>query len=89
MDKIYCPEEQRERATKALKLNGGPTSAYDYDPRLLAASSSNRKPTLRIKRLSFSGPGIKLKGASSSSNLQRQLLERERINAEKALRLNI
>ena len=68
LDKIYDPEEQLERATKALKLNGGP--AYEYDPRLLAASSSNRKPTLRIKRLSFGGPGIKLKGASS---IQRQL----------------
>ena len=103
LDKIYDPEEQLERATKALKLNGGP--AYDYDPRLLAASSLNRKPTLRIKRLSFGAsarPIIKLKGASSSS-LQRQLFERqrqmeiieqkerelERINAEKALRLNI
>ena len=92
LDKIYCTEEQIERATKALKLNGGPAFAYDYDPRLLAASSLNRKPTLKIKRLSFSGPGIKLKGASS---IQRQLMERqkaldlERINAEKALRLNI
>ena len=96
LDKIYDPEEQLERATKALKLNGGP--AYDYDPRLLAASSfsSNRKPMLRIKRLSSGAsarPIIKLKGASSSG-LQRQLLERqkvldlERINAEKALRLS-
>ena len=100
LDKIYCSEEQIERANKALRLNGGSDSDYNY-PRLLAASSlsSNRKPTLRIKRLSHSGPGInlKLKGASSlgsNSNLQRQLMERqrqielERINAEKALRLN-
>ena len=93
LDKIYCTEEQIERANKALRLNGG--SAYNSDPRLLAASSLNRKPTLKIKRLSFSGSGsgtgpvIKLKGASSlNSNIQRQLLERERINAEKALRLN-
>ena len=78
LDKIYCTEEQIERANKALRLNGG--SDYDYDPRLLAASSSNRKPTLRIKLLSFSGPGIKLKGVSSSnSNLQRQLLERQKL----------
>ena len=107
LEKIYCSEEQIERANKALRLNGG----SDYDPRLLAASSLNRKSTLKIKRLSFGGPGIKLKsklkGASnlninSNSNIQRQLLERqrqieiteqkerelERINAEKALRLN-
>ena len=81
LDKIYDPEEQLERATKALKLNGGP--AYDYDPRLLVASSfsSNRKPMLRIKRLSSGAsarPIIKLKGASSSG-LQRQLLERQKV----------
>ena len=29
LDKIYCPEEQIERATKALRLNGGSDSAYD------------------------------------------------------------
>ena len=28
LEKIYDPEEQRERASKALRLNGGP----DYDP---------------------------------------------------------
>jgi len=88
LDKIYCSEEQIERANKALRLNGG--SDYDYDPgfRLLAASSftSNRKPTLKIKRLrsgAGTGPVIKLKGASNSnptpnSNIQRQLLERQR-----------
>ena len=102
LDKIYCSEDQIERANKALRLNGG----SEYNPGLLDASSLNRKPTLKITRLSFSGPGIKLKlkGASNlDSNLQRQLLERqrqieiterkerelERINAEKALRLNI
>jgi hypothetical protein len=50
LEKIYDPEEQRERASKALRLNG----AHDYDPaieRLLAASSAKRKPTVRIKRL--------------------------------------
>jgi hypothetical protein len=84
LDKIYCPEEQRERATKALKLNGG----SDYDPRLLAAfsftSKKERKPTIRIKRLSFSNPGNKLKDASSIQNQ----LQKEREKAEKALRLN-
>ena len=58
LDKIYCTEEQIDRANKALRLNGGSDYNYDYDPRLLAASSLNRKPTLRIKRLSFGGPGI-------------------------------
>ena len=88
LDRLYCTEEQIDRANKALRLNGGRS---DYDPRLLAASSLNRKPTLKIKRLSLGGSGIKLKGASdlnSNSNIQRQLMERERINAEKALRLN-
>ena len=57
LDRLYCTEEQIDRANKALRLNGGRS---DYDPRLLAASSLNlnRKPTLRIKRLSFGGPGI-------------------------------
>ena len=62
-----------------LRLNGGP----HYDPateRLLAASSTKRKPTVRIKRL-----GSKLQAGSS---LQRQLLVREKMKAEKALRLN-
>lgn len=80
LEKIYCPEEQRERANKALKLNG----VTDYEPRLLAASSTKKKPTVRIKRLSFSGPGNKLKGASSIQNQ----LYKEREKAEKALRLN-
>ena len=39
-------EEQRERASVALKLNG---FDYDYHPRLLVASSTPTKPTLRIK----------------------------------------
>jgi hypothetical protein len=80
LDKIYCPEEQRERAAKALGLNGG----TDYEPRLLAASSMKKKPTIRIKRWSYSGPGIKLKGASSIQNQ----LQKGREKAEKALRLN-
>jgi hypothetical protein len=68
LDKIYCPEEQRERANKTLRLNGG----TDYDPRLLAASTIKKKPTVRIKL----------------SNIQRQLLEQSKSKAEKALRLN-
>jgi hypothetical protein len=47
--KIYSPEEQRERALKALRLNGD--TSPDYDPRLLAGSSIKKKPTVRIKLL--------------------------------------
>lgn len=65
LDKIFCPEEQRERANKALKLNGG----TDYDPMLLVASSTKKKPTVRIKL----------------SNIQRQLVEQQKKKAEKAL----
>jgi hypothetical protein len=96
LEKIYCTEEQRERALKALRLNGD--TSPDCDPRLLAASSPiKRKPTVRIKkRSSFSSQGLqpRLKDASSiegmrlkeAPSIQGQLKERER--AEKALRLN-
>jgi hypothetical protein len=70
--RILTPEEEGEIAAKMLRLNGGP----DYNPeieRLLAASSTKKKPTFRVKR-----PG--LKGASTIS--------KEREKAEKALRLN-
>ena len=36
---------------------------FDYSGSMQAISS--KKPTIRIKRLSFSGQGIKLKGDSS------------------------
>jgi hypothetical protein len=76
--RILTPEEEREIATKMLRLNGGP----DYNPeieKLLAASSSKkRKPTFKVKRL---GSGNQLKGAS--------YLQKEREKAEKALRLNV
>jgi hypothetical protein len=61
-------------AAKMLRLNGP-----DYNPsieRLLAASSTKRKPTFRIKRF---GSG-KLKGAS--------YLQKEREKVEKVLILN-
>lgn len=75
LEKIYCPEEERERALKALRLNGD--ISPDYNPRLLAASSVAKKPTIRIKRLSFSDPdsGIKLKEAPS---IQGQVLLKEK-----------
>ena len=82
LDKIYCPEKQQERAFKPLRLNSG----TDYEPRLLAASSLKKKPTIRIKRLSLKSNdpnGIKLKGASSIQNQ----LQMEREKARKALRL--
>ena len=50
-DKIYSSEEQRERVDKALKLNSG----TDFGPCLLGASP--KKPTIRIKRLCFTGQG--------------------------------
>jgi hypothetical protein len=76
LDKIYCAEEQRQRADKALRLNGfNNEHNFKFDV----------KPTLRIKRLS-SIPRPKIKAAST---LQRQLMDLERIKAEKALRLNI
>jgi hypothetical protein len=78
LTRIYNHEEQRQRALKALRLNGD--SSPDYNPRLLAASST-KKPIVGIKRLSYSGsPGIELKGASS--------LQKEREKAKKAQRLN-
>jgi hypothetical protein len=83
--KIYSPEEEQERADKALRLNGVGVdiftalgSDYDYNPKLLAAPSSSSpslttpiKPTLRVKRLDF-----------------RPTEEREKEKAEKALLLN-
>jgi hypothetical protein len=57
LTRVYTPEEEKERAMKALKLNGFESPGYNYDPRydpkLLAASSNTNKPTLRIKRLGF------------------------------------
>jgi hypothetical protein len=73
--RILTPEEEKEIAAKMLRLNGGP----DYNPdieRLLAASSSKKKPTFKVKRFGSD----RLKGATSTS--------KEREKAEKALRLN-
>jgi hypothetical protein len=73
--RILTPEEEREIAAKMLRLNGGP----DYNPeieRLLAASSTKKKPTFKIKRM---GSG-NLKGASSISKAResRESLEIKR-----------
>jgi hypothetical protein len=59
----------------------------DYNPKLLAASSIFKKPTIGIKRPSFneSGSGsIKLKYASTIMNHKQE----EKEKAEKALRLD-
>ncbi|CAN5507104.1 hypothetical protein BH18THE2_BH18THE2_42230 [soil metagenome] len=47
LEKIYCPEELRTRANKALRPNDD--ISPDYDLRLLGASSIKKKPTVRIK----------------------------------------
>jgi hypothetical protein len=64
LDKIYCPEEQRERADKALRLNG------------FMLPKTRAGPTIRIKR--FAGTslpavngGPKLQGAATLQS-QRQ-----------------
>jgi hypothetical protein len=57
LTRIVSPEEERERASKVLRLNGG----TDYRPRLLAASTKP-KPTVRIKRFDLGS-----KSNSSSS----------------------
>ena len=80
VDKIYYSQQQQVQAFKALRLNSG----TDYEPRLLAASSS--KPTIRIKRLSFSGPGIRLKGATSIQNQLQKVREKAK-DFETKLRL--
>ena len=80
VDKIYYPQQQQVQAFKALRLNSG----TDYEPRLLAASSS--KPTIRIKRLSFSGPGIRLKDATSIQNQLQKVREKAK-DFETKLRL--
>jgi hypothetical protein len=74
--RILTPEEEREIAVKMLRLNGGPEYNPAIERLLAAASSTKKKPTLRIKRLGSD----RLKSASSISN--------EREKAEKALRLN-
>ena len=61
-----------------LRLNGGP----DYDPmteRILAASSRKRKPTFKVRQSGLGKPQ-----GGSRSTIQRQLLELEKVKAEKA-----
>jgi hypothetical protein len=74
--RILTPEEEREIAAKMLRLKGGLDYNPEIDRLLVAASSTMKKPTFKIKRF---GSG-NLKGAS--------YLQKEREKAEKALRLN-
>jgi hypothetical protein len=65
LTQIYDYKEQRERASKALKLNDN-DRFINPRPRLFAMSTTGTKPTIRIKRLDFSSSsGIKLKGPSA------------------------
>jgi hypothetical protein len=76
-------DDEKERAAKALKLNG-----FDYTPTTLNPISkqigSKVKPTIRIKRLKHGLPIRMLKGASPIQ----MKLKAERDKAEKALKLN-
>lgn len=83
--KTFSEKELRDRAAKALKLNG-----FDSIPTLYPISppiGSKAKPTIRIKPLENNrsmGMGFKLKGASAIQDK----LKREKEKAEKALKLN-
>ena len=91
---MYNAEDQKERAAKALKLNG--FDYYDYDNSSLYPVSNTpgsiAKPTIMIKRLPLQVrrksrpdcPVMRLKGASTIQDKVK--LEREK--AEKALKLN-
>jgi hypothetical protein len=55
------PEEPNERALQAPKLNNA------------VSQDATSKPTIRLERFSFNGPGsFKLKGASSSLREQKE-----------------
>ena len=86
--RIYTPEEEIERASKALRLNGGPV----YPLKLVAASSSvqKQKPTVRIKRLyPPRNQDLKIKSASTIMKEMDREKERqeERARTEKILKL--
>jgi hypothetical protein len=84
LEKIYTPEEQKERAAKALSLNGitmEPETETELFPQLRAASSSNtnikKKPTVRVNRLGYNlraappqRQQTKLKAAASQASVQ-------------------
>lgn len=81
-----CRKQELEKAYKALRVNGDDSPYY---PRLLAASSYHKKPTVWIKKLRFAGHSpnnIKLKTALFIPCPEQ--LKREREKAEKAMSLN-
>jgi hypothetical protein len=63
-EEMEIAEAERETEAKMLRLNGGPEYSPEIE-RLLAGSSTKKKPTFRVKR-----PG--LKGASSISMKRKQ-----------------
>ena len=62
LEKIYCPEEQRERTNKALRSNGD--LSPDHDPRLLA--SDDFDPVF-IEKNYYVGPDVGKKKSESAS----------------------
>ena len=72
-------EREKERAAKALKLNG-----FDSIVPSLYPIGGKVKPTIRIKRLKPTSPIKSLKGASAIQDK----LKREKEKAENALKLN-
>jgi hypothetical protein len=76
--KIYSPEEENEKAAKALSLNST-TSEESIARQLtqnLKAASRIRKPTVIVDRLAYRlkapAPSSRLKAASSKTTLQQQ-----------------
>lgn len=63
LQKIYTPEEQEERAAKALALNGI-TVEPETEMLLQLRAASKKKPTVRVNRLAYQ-PRPKLKAAAS------------------------
>jgi hypothetical protein len=69
LEKIYCPEEQRERANKALP------NCYH---RLLAASSIKKKPTVRKKLSNIQRQLMEQDKKNATSRVVRFVLRRGR-----------
>lgn len=84
--KTYTAEEQRDRAAKAIKLNGIDScpTLYPISQPIGNKDKDRIKPTIRIKRLKPTLPIKSLKGASALQDK----LKREKEKAEKALKLN-
>jgi hypothetical protein len=93
--KTFTAEELKDRAAKALKINGfdfddnnipPPAGAIKISDNTILYPIENKvKPTIRIKRAKPDYPIRYLKGASVIQDKRK----REREKAEKALKLNI